>query len=48
MDERAAITLYRVAQEALTNTVKHAHASHVVVDLSTNAQGYQIESWTTV
>ncbi|NJC96475.1 MAG: hypothetical protein C3F07_19115 [Anaerolineales bacterium] len=32
------VTLYRVLQEALTNIIKHAHASHVWADLSMEDQ----------
>jgi signal transduction histidine kinase len=34
IDSTAATHLYRIAQEAVTNAVKHGHVSHVVVDLS--------------
>jgi signal transduction histidine kinase len=30
-----AMHLYRIAQEAVTNAIKHGHVSHVVIDLST-------------
>src|SRR6185295_17747068 len=33
-----AITLFRIAQEALTNAAKHAHASHVTLRLQADSQ----------
>jgi signal transduction histidine kinase len=36
----ARTTLYRIASEALTNVRKHAHATHVTVDLEHEASGY--------
>jgi signal transduction histidine kinase len=33
-------TLYRIASEALTNVRKHAHATHVAVELERKASGY--------
>ena len=35
----AEVTLYRVAQEALTNVVRHAHATHIDVLLQQGEQG---------
>ncbi len=47
IDERALtpelqVTLYRIAQEALTNVVRHAHAAHVDVALATVAGGISL------
>lgn len=35
LEPDAQVVLYRIAQEALTNVTKHAHASHVSVRLTT-------------
>jgi signal transduction histidine kinase len=34
MDDTAAITIYRIVQELLNNTMKHASASNAIVQLS--------------
>ena len=34
IDPNIALCLYRVAQEALANAIKHSHAQHVCVDLT--------------
>jgi signal transduction histidine kinase len=34
LNSDAAMHLYRIAQEAVTNAVKHGHVSHVIVELS--------------
>jgi signal transduction histidine kinase len=34
LDEATAITLYRIAQEGLTNLARHAHATRVAIELS--------------
>lgn len=36
-DNRVATELYRIAQEAVTNAVKHAHASTITIQLGTEA-----------
>ena len=41
-DDYCALQLYRVAQEAVANAVKHAQASHVVVELRSHDSGVQI------
>jgi signal transduction histidine kinase len=40
---RAKQELYRIAQEAMHNTVKHAHASRVVLRLKQTADGVMLE-----
>jgi signal transduction histidine kinase len=34
LDSTTAMHLYRIAQEAVTNAVKHGHVSHITVELS--------------
>lgn len=36
-------SLYRIAREALHNTVKHAHATHINLSLTHEEEGYQLE-----
>lgn len=39
-DARAAEHLYRIAQEAVGNAVKHGHARHIAIQLNTIDEGY--------
>lgn len=41
-DNRVAMHLYRLAQEALTNALKHGHAREVVVSLRATEEGLQL------
>jgi len=41
-DETVALNIYRIAQEALTNVVKHAHAKTVVVSLKKRQRHLQL------
>ena len=38
----ARVTLYRIAQEAITNVRKHAHAQHLRISFDTRDQGTQV------
>lgn len=40
--EITALTLYRVVQEALTNVVRHSHASHCMVELTATASQLRV------
>ncbi|HRR81123.1 MAG TPA: PAS domain S-box protein [Planctomycetota bacterium] len=42
-DERAAIHLYRIAQEAVTNALKHAQAQRITLRLRQDAEGLCLE-----
>ena len=42
LNKEIALCLYRVIQEALHNVVKHSHAKHARVDLSSDAQGISL------
>jgi PAS domain S-box-containing protein len=43
MSEERAIVLFRLAQEALTNVVRHAAANTVIITLQQSSQGCQME-----
>jgi len=45
LDRTRAITLYRVAQEALANVEKHAHAAMVEVQLLRETSGIRLRIW---
>jgi len=45
LDQDAKIALYRIAQEALTNIERHAHASKVSVDLRGHRTGATLRIW---
>ena len=42
LDEQEASHLYRIAQEALTNTARHGHARRVDMVLKTNGQSFKL------
>jgi two-component system, NarL family, sensor histidine kinase UhpB len=42
LEQHCAIQLFRVVQECLTNTVRHAHASQVQVSLTINPNPYSV------
>ncbi|MBI2817620.1 MAG: HAMP domain-containing protein [Acidobacteria bacterium] len=43
LDETIAVTLFRIAQEALTNVVRHAHARVVEIHLKRTAEGIVLD-----
>lgn len=45
LDEDLRTLVFRVAQEALTNTVRHANARHAGFRLSTHGPGLRFEAW---
>jgi signal transduction histidine kinase len=45
LDQMHSIALYRVAQEALENAEKHAHASSIQVDLRREQNGIRLRIW---
>ncbi len=45
LDEAVELALYRITEEALNNTLKHAEANQVVVSLSAHADQIDLEIW---
>lgn len=43
VDPQVAVAIYRVAQEALTNVIRHAHATHVAVRLERRADALSLD-----
>lgn len=43
LDDATELVIYRVAQEALTNTVRHARARHVAIALRRHGDGVRLE-----
>ena len=43
LDQVTATHLYRIAQEALTNAVKHAHATRIELSLQVRGQGFSLQ-----
>ena len=43
LDQVTATHLYRIAQEALTNAVKHAHAARIELSLEVHGQGFRLQ-----
>jgi len=42
LNDYACVTVYRIAQEALTNVTRHANAKHVRVELTLDTQGLNL------
>jgi two-component system, NarL family, sensor histidine kinase UhpB len=43
LDPAAELVIYRIAQESLTNVLRHAHASHAELTLRADAQGVTLQ-----
>jgi two-component system sensor histidine kinase UhpB len=43
LDPAAELVIYRIAQESLTNVLRHAHASHAVLTLRADAEGVTLQ-----
>jgi PAS domain S-box-containing protein len=43
LDPRTALALYRIAQEAMTNVLRHANARHISISLSKKTEGIRLE-----
>ena len=43
LDNNAAVHIYRIAQEAVTNAIKHSMATSILVSLATNVESVRLE-----